>query len=597
MANEQDAGAVCSAAAREVARDVDGDAARDAVRAVVRDGPGRCARGAERGSARVALACAVAAIVCAVFAWGLPALTGGEPDPLLIYRRHRDHRDPVVRRRCVQALAPLGGPEVVATLLSAATDVDHSVRRAAQRLVLRPWETALEREELVRVALARRTRDDVRGLAVQALGVTGKEAVPQILTLLAADAPAVRELAIEAAVEAGAQPALPVLHELLAGRESEVRAAACAAVAALRPDDAADVAIAVLAGDRAAAPRVAALTVLEIHMKESALDQCVRALSDRSWSVRVAAARALASVFDLADRDASGTAVRALVKALDAEPRQRVAFALSDALFTLTGIDFGPEPERWNAWLAETGGEFAPPEKEPRRGAHRGGTGADLLDVPVESDHVTFVIDASHSMNDPLTVQNDEGKSDDDGEGAGDGRTGRRGRRGDGDARRGRGRRKEKPKQDRRSKKEALVAAFRRVLSRLPKSARINVIAFGTEVHPMKKELFPGTVGGRAAAVRFLEKLPPSGRTNIFDALTAALSDPDCDTIVLVTDGAPTEGRERTRTGILAGLERLNRYRLARVHTVEIGAANTGKRWRGFMADIAEATGGHHLAR
>ena len=41
----------------------------------------------------------------------------------------------------------------------------------------------------------------------------------------------------------------------------------------------------------------------------------------------------------------------------------------------------------------------------------------------------------------------------------------------------------------------------------------------------------------------------------------------------------------------------MNRYRLARIHTIEIGAANTGARWKGFLMDIADATGGRHLSR
>ena len=66
---------------------------------------------------------------------------------------------------------------------------------------------------------------------------------------------------------------------------------------------------------------------------------------------------------------------------------------------------------------------------------------------------------------------------------------------------------------------------------------------------------------------------------------------------MLVTDGAPTEGRRRSRTDILAGIRELNRYRLARIHAIEIGAKNTSPRWRGFMKEIADATGGHHLER
>jgi hypothetical protein len=69
------------------------------------------------------------------------------------------------------------------------------------------------------------------------------------------------------------------------------------------------------------------------------------------------------------------------------------------------------------------------------------------------------------------------------------------------------------------------------------------------------------------------------------------------DTLVLVTDGAPSEGKRKTRKAILAGVALLNRYRFVRIHTVEVGAANTSSRWRGFLRDLAEATGGHYLAR
>ena len=87
------------------------------------------------------------------------------------------------------------------------------------------------------------------------------------------------------------------------------------------------------------------------------------------------------------------------------------------------------------------------------------------------------------------------------------------------------------------------------------------------------------------------------GRTNVFDSLMKALADPETDTVVLVTDGAPSVGTRTTRAGILEGLRETNRWRFARVHTVEVGAANTGARWRGFLREIAQATGGYHLQR
>jgi hypothetical protein len=47
----------------------------------------------------------------------------------------------------------------------------------------------------------------------------------------------------------------------------------------------------------------------------------------------------------------------------------------------------------------------------------------------------------------------------------------------------------------------------------------------------------------------------------------------------------------------MAGIRQLNRYRLARIHTVEVGAQNTSPKWKGFMKDIADATGGTYLQK
>jgi Mg-chelatase subunit ChlD len=244
------------------------------------------------------------------------------------------------------------------------------------------------------------------------------------------------------------------------------------------------------------------------------------------------------------------------VRAVAAEDRQRVRGALADALFALTGIDFGPEPDRWKAWFAEAGATFEPPARRPQRSAPDSrSTQGHLLDLALESEHVAFVLDGSHSMNDPIRFGAQT------------------------------------------TKREALLKSLDAVFARLPKDAHVNLIPFGTEPHPYKPALFAATSPAKEAALRFIGKLAPDGRTNIYDSLEIALGDPGADTIVLVTDGAPTEGKRRTRAAILAGVRQLNRYRLARIHAVEVGAQNTSPRWRGFMKEIADATGGTYLQR
>ena len=94
-----------------------------------------------------------------------------------------------------------------------------------------------------------------------------------------------------------------------------------------------------------------------------------------------------------------------------------------------------------------------------------------------------------------------------------------------------------------------------------------------------------------------MQKHPLEGRTNIFDGLALAMSDREVDSVFLMTDGAPTAGEETTRSGILRGLAHLRRWRPVRIHCVEVGAGNTGSRWKGFLAEVAAAAGGKFASK
>ncbi len=527
-----------------------------------RPGPRRPRGDARRCGARSLRRTARALVVAGIAAAALPCalsepVAAAPPDatPLEVFREHFRDRDPKVRRQAVAQLAGVRGPAAVEALVEALGDADERVRDTACEALRRNVRDAREIEALAASGLrGRRVTTDVRRLTVRLLGDAGPAASVELLSALSDRDAGVREAAADALGSTGGEPAVRGLHELLADREAPVRAAAIDALGRLTGADAVGAAAAVLRGDRAVAPRVAAALVLAAHPRPESVEHLVAALRAPEWSVRVACARGLGALG--AHRDAAREAVAALVPALDAEPRLRVADELAEALFLLTGIDFGPESARWNAWFTEAGRTFEPPAKPPRRSRpEAGGTHADLLDLPTASDHVTFVLDGSHSMSDPVRFGVETTKHD------------------------------------------ALLAAFERALERLPRAARANVIVFGSEPFPYRDELFDATPAARRAAVKFLAKRAPDGRTNIYDSLTLALADPDVDTLVLVTDGAPSAGARTGRGDILEGLRALNRHRLVRVHTVEIGAANTGARWRGFLRDIAELTGGTYLER
>ncbi len=481
------------------------------------------------------------------------ASEAAEPTPLEVFRAHCDDRDPKVRRKAVGQLRGERGPDVVAALVDALADDDDRVRGVAADLLRRD---DLDRSEIERLgeAVSRQRRPAVRRAIVRALGASAERATPELVAALDDRDAAVRECAARELSHGDPAAAAAPLHQTLTDTTDGVRAEAIHSLGCLLDDAAVGAAAAVLRGDRADRPRVAAAGVLQAHPAPEGTEHLLVVLRDRSWTVRMACAAALGR--QVSPLSSARAAARALVRSIQDESRVRVREEMATSLFLLTGIDFGPAPDRWKAWHAEAGDTFRPPDRPPRRAELvPGGTRADLLDLPTASDHVTFVLDGSHSMNDAIRFGVDTRKRD------------------------------------------LLVAAFERALARMPEPSWVNLIPFGTEPDAYKSALVRATPQARRAAVRFLDKRLPDGRTNIYDSLVLAFADPGVDTIVLVTDGAPSEGARTTRTGILEGLADLNRFRLVRVHTVEIGAANTSKRWRGFLRQIADATGGHYLAR
>jgi len=482
-----------------------------------------------------------------------------EPTALEVYRKFRKHHDPSKRRRAVQALASERGAPTTEALLEALSDEDGRVRAAARSGLLSKRDRADELDVLLRRGL-RKGSVERHVVVIEALAAAGKPARPALIKALSHRRAEVRRVVARALGACDDTSVARHLSACLLDSDARVRAIAVAGLGSLQGPAAAGSAAAVLRADRSPEPRVAATGVLALAPSVDTAVHLGYGVTDMNWSVRVGSARASAEL--AVDVAAARFIVPKLIAALGREERVRVRVEFGDALRKLTGINFGSEHRRWVAWAAEEGSRFTPPrrtsrgsrKRRPANDAH-GSTAAHLLDLPIDSDHVVFVVDASHSMGDALKFG---GK---------------------------------------RSKRDTLNESFARVIERLPKLSYTNLIIFGTEAMPYRDRLFRATSSARKALVRALKKHVPDGRTNIYDSLALALADPEADTIVLVTDGAPSAGLHRTRRSIVDAVREDNRYRLARIHTVEIGAKTTSKRWRGFLRDLADATGGHYLAR
>ena len=131
------------------------------------------------------------------------------------------------------------------------------------------------------------------------------------------------------------------------------------------------------------------------------------------------------------------------------------------------------------------------------------------------------------------------------------------------------------------------------VLDRLPKGARFNVVFFRTDIEAWRPRVVRATSSTKRACRRWVEEAKPAGWTNLFDAVALAMADDELDTIYVLTDGVPSRGAETGRRAILDELAFLNHYRLIEIHCVQAGGVEgLGRRWRGFLDELAEQHGG-----
>jgi hypothetical protein len=440
---------------------------------------------------------------------------GPEPDALALFRQWSRSPSAELRIQAARSLRNREGKVFRAALLSLLADENVAVRAAVRgEILLRP---PAEGPELGQeIAALRDARARVEGLRA----VLARREDP---TLFAAD----RDPEVRARAVASGRLALPEVTAALRDPDGRVRALALESVhdPATAPATAAD---------RAEEVRIAATRVADDAGTVAAL------LGDRSWRVRLAATAAC-------DRVRDAGVVPALIRVLDGEPG-RVRARAGAALEGLTGAPFGEDAARWRAWWERSRATFRPVEVRPPRPPDETSSVVRFRRIPIVSQRICFVIDASRSMLEPA------------------------------------------PGKEGRTRWQLVVEDLQEVLRRVPDSARFNVILFRTDVEAWKPGLVPASRANRAACQRWIGEAKPAGWTNLFDALRLALSDDDVDALYVLTDGVPSRGAETTRRDILDEIAFLNRYRLVQINCVQAGSSEgLGKRWDGFLDELANA--------
>lgn len=246
--------------------------------------------------------------------------------------------------------------------------------------------------------------------------------------------------------------------------------------------------------------------------------------------------------------DADG--LKTLVDMLEREKNNRLRDRIDAELERLSGLSGGGKASFWREWVDHLGPEWKPATRDAKPREPKGDTYvAQLAGLPIVSDRIAILVDFSGS-----TWQ----------------------KRADG-----------------KTRKDQLDVELEKTLKALPPETQFNVIPYTDAPIPWEKTLQPATPANVAKALKFFTSSKASGKGNFWDAAMLALESPDVDTILVLTDGAPTGGHRWNVDLMHALYVERNRFRHVALDAVIVDAKKgMQERWRKFC----EESGGRMLA-
>jgi HEAT repeat protein len=438
--------------------------------------------------------------------------------------------EPLIKYASVSVLQAAGGVASTRVFITAAVTTDPTLRR----LLAEALGTMTDDKSAAEIYAALRGPDPgVRAVMARALGrLKHAQAADRLSEPLKDKVLEVRAAALESVAERKDKSAEAVLHREAQSSNEE---SAAVAIGLLRgfPSEATLQLLLKLAGQYKPGLAIPALEALGELKAAEALPVFEKALKVKDWPVRVAAIRALARLH-------RKESVDLLVERADKEEGRMLA-EIVDALRGLTGKPFGYAPGQWKEWWAGAKESFETPDKAAALLSSQAGM-TTYHGVPVLSNRIVFLMDISGSMSESTGP---ETRMD-------------------------------------QAKKE-----LGRVLSQLGSAAQVNLVFFDERIEPWKKGLVPIKANLKEAQA-VLQKLAPRGQTNIFDSLEFAFAHKEADTIYLLSDGDPTNGRVIDPEDILREVRKMNRLRQIVIHTISFGPSR-------FMRELAAENGGQYV--
>lgn len=428
--------------------------------------------------------------------------------------------DPPAKYGAVFVLKAAGGPDVVKRLIEVSVTNDLTLRR----LLADALASAADEKSAEFVFAALRDKEPyTRWVAARALG---KLKHPKAMDRLVGEAlkdrvPDVRVAALQALAEREDKSSESILQREAQRGEDDGALAAIGLLVGF-PTDATFQVLVKLAGNAKPAISLTAIDALGELRKREALPVFDKAIKHKDWPVRVAAIRALGKLKAL-------EAVDLLVERI-AKEEGRMLAECTDALRGLTGKQIGYAPGAWKEWWTVNRETFKFPDQVAAAADGAGTT--TYHGIPILSTRIVFCLDISGSMSE---VSGGE------------------------------------------IRMEQAKRELSRVLSALGKDVQVNLIFFDDKIDYWQRQLIP-VKPNLSRALGLVAGLQPRGRTNIYDALEIAFQHATVDTIYLLSDGEPTDGKFVFPADVLREVKRLNRTRRIALHTISFGESEFMRR-------------------
>jgi HEAT repeat protein len=464
---------------------------------------------------------------------------------------------PETRRSAVKKLADLGTREAWALVLGALAETDGQVADEAQTVLARARDPRVVRDLCERSGLT--SGDEWIALrAAEALGrVETAFDVRALVRCVVPNAPELGRTALwsierlarakrlglpadGSATEAGETLVAKLGSLATGGCAGEVRGAALLALLPIDAFAGHDHVVAALT-DRDEAVRCGAVVAAGTFSEQECLTISTRALDDPSERVRVAAIMNL-------EQQRSRQAMLALIDRLEREERTRLRWEILGFLRERSGEDHGFDLSAWRAWAQSLRGEWSTGDAKPPAGP-LGDTRVALAGLTVVSDRVSFLVDMSGSMWDTVAT----------------GQT----------------------------RKEVIDVMLRKCLESLPREAEFNLFPYTRDPFPWEKKLVRATPENVARACAWFERCHQRGAGDVYDAVLLALTDPEVDTLVILTDGKPTGGRHVDMDLMIELLVERNRFRQVAFDSILVESPRPLRR---MWAELAERTGGRSVS-